>query len=63
MRVKIENKQIIPFNRTVVGLKTLMEKIKEHNIPDNATVYWREWNVAEFLWSADDGISGPRSKG
>lgn len=56
MRIKVTNKKPIPFEDTVKGLKELLKKVEEENIPETAQVYFRSPRVAEFLWSSlDDG--------
>lgn len=63
MRIKIENKMPLAYERTVGGLKKLVMRLEEEGVPEDAIVYWREYNVAEFLWRVGDGISGTISEG
>jgi hypothetical protein len=55
-RIKIQNKKPIVYQRTLSGLKELVTKAENYDIPENAQIDWREWNVAEFLWSAVDEL-------
>lgn len=45
------------------GLRKLVERLEQEGVPENAIVEWRDWNVAEFLWSAADGISRANTEG
>lgn len=54
MRIKITNKKPIAFEDTVRGLKELLKKLEEENIPDDAQVFFRSPRIAEFLWSSLD---------
>jgi hypothetical protein len=55
-RIKIQNKKVIAYQRTVGGLFQLTEKIREYGLPEDATVDWRQWALAEFCWSNQDDI-------
>ncbi len=53
-RIKIQHKTQIAYQRTAQGIIDLAQKIQEANIPKEATVDWRNWNAAEFLWSTNN---------
>jgi hypothetical protein len=64
MREKITHKMPLPYQRTVGGLKSLVQRLEEYNIPDEASVDWRGYTIAEFLWSAiDDDVPRPDPAG
>jgi hypothetical protein len=53
-RIKIQHKLPLPYARTASGILLLAERIRELNLPGEATVDWRGWNVAELMWSATE---------
>ena len=55
-RIKVTNKLPIGYKRTVGGLFDLVDKIREVGIPHDAIVDWRNYNLAEFTWSAYQGL-------
>lgn len=54
MRVKVQNKIQFPYDNTLRGLKDLVKKIEESNIPDDAYVYFRGTRTIEIMWRASD---------
>lgn len=54
MRVKVTNKKLITFKDSLQGLKELIQKAEENDIPEDAQVYFRSPRVAEFMWSSLD---------
>lgn len=63
MRVKIDNKKVFRYERTVSGLKELLQEIDKENIPNSASVDWRQWNVAELVWSVEEnGLHAPQRR-